>query len=513
MDIALLWVTVHATLQKEVLNLRILEQTKAAAADNARTRYTRRFADDLAQKTSYYTVTNRTDYWPGISKNDYVSYAVYFVPDCSAPIIKALTECKWKRQDGGGSKTLAALSNNPQQVSALCNDIPALAVASYLFGDPKYAQRAFFLLDKFFVDSATRMNPNLKYGQILPAATVTSGRPQGVVELTCFSSMVQFLSLFSNLTPDQRRTYQAVTAWFQSYSNWLRTTTQGQEELNADNNHGTAARLQLAIYQLFLQDRQASKDTLNQFIQGAFQGQIDATGGQPLELARAASFDYPVLNLSTLITLAVIADQVGIDMWHARTGNGTTIQTAMDYFVPYAMGQKTWKGGNGGLDFSQLTAMFQRVAGAYGDADHKYYNAIRKINKLYVKPNNWQALYTDFSYGFDNMNPPSLIDRPVFASGGSPGPVPASSVASSASPSAGTMNSSSASTPVNYAELQSAQDSQPISSTVAMVPAEHAGFQPVAGLLATATPTSATAPTTSMTSVSKPPRCMQHKSL
>ncbi|KAJ1913730.1 hypothetical protein IWQ60_009096 [Tieghemiomyces parasiticus] len=241
------------------------------------------------QKTNFYTVINRKAYWPAIDRNDYVSYAVYYSPDCTLPASRA--------------------------VQTICLNIPRLAFIVYLLDDPIYTARDFFLLNKFFVDPTTRMNSHLNFGRIIPEPRVTSGGSEGLVELNCFASFVQYPPLFPTLAVDQRTPYQGMVTWFRDFRTWFYTSPIGQGEIGTPNNHGSNATLQLTAYSLLLDDAVGAKSVLIRFMAGAYQHQINATGAQPLELERTNSFTYSAENLGILYTMATLGGQVtGVNM-------------------------------------------------------------------------------------------------------------------------------------------------------------------------------------------------------
>ena len=41
-------------------------------------------------------------------------------------------------------------------------------------------------------------------------------------------------------------------------------------------------------------------------------------------------------------TAATLADNVGVDIWNYKTKDGKGIKVALDWLLPYAMGDKAW---------------------------------------------------------------------------------------------------------------------------------------------------------------------------
>ena len=42
------------------------------------------------------------------------------------------------------------------------------------------------------------------------------------------------------------------------------------------------------------------------------------------------------------MSLAALGESTGVDLWHYRSADGRSIETALDYLVPFAMGSEKW---------------------------------------------------------------------------------------------------------------------------------------------------------------------------
>ena len=92
---------------------------------------------------------------------------------------------------------------------------------------------------------------------------------------------------------------------------------------------------------LFLGKEAAVKDYLKSTI-ARIDVQQETDGRQPLELVRTAALSYSTFCLDAWATAATLADNVGVDLWNYKTKDGKGIKTALDWLLPYAMGDKAW---------------------------------------------------------------------------------------------------------------------------------------------------------------------------
>ena len=112
---------------------------------------------------------------PSGSKHDYMSQARYFWRDPSKP-----DGLPYINRDGMTNPEIYRLDRN--RLGETADRITTLCLAYYLTDDEKYARKATQLLRTWFIDKATRMNPNLEYAQMIPGHNGGKGRCNGVVD-------------------------------------------------------------------------------------------------------------------------------------------------------------------------------------------------------------------------------------------------------------------------------------------------------------------------------------------
>lgn len=297
---------------------------------------------------------------PSGDKHDYISQAPYFWKDASG---------RYVRRDGERNPE-SGKDSDAGRVGKMCSNVHTLAMAFYFTGDEAYAAHAAELLQVWFLNPATRMNPNLNYGQGVPGEV--EGRPMGIIGTRGFVELVDDLRLLSTSKSWTASDQQGMIAWMSQYLNWLRTSKIGVGEENATNNHGTFYDTQAAAIAAFVDNTDLARKIITDAREKRIAKQIEPDGKMPRELQRTKSFGYSAFNLRALEDLASIGQNLGIDLWHFTTSDGRSIRKALDFMAPYADPSRKWpyqqieRPGIGSLDLLLL-----RAAPVYPDAHYE----------------------------------------------------------------------------------------------------------------------------------------------
>jgi hypothetical protein len=184
------------------------------------------------------------------------------------------------------------------------------------------------------------MNPSLRFAQIVRGKP--DARPAGIIDTAAVARLVDAVELLSASASFSATDRQGMTEWFRAYLDWLRTTDQGIHEGQARNNHGAWYDVQVVSLALAVGEVEAAREVL-QFARKRRIGRaVEPDGSLPAELARTRSWHYAVYHLTALVALADLGDAAGIDLWHYQTPDGRAIRKAIDWLVPFALGQKRW---------------------------------------------------------------------------------------------------------------------------------------------------------------------------
>jgi hypothetical protein len=292
-------------------------------------------ADEALTKGPF-SVMNKTGIPPSGSKHDYLSLAPYFWPNPDTP-----DHLPYIRKDGEVNPETRNNYSDYTEKEKFFEALNILGKAFYYSNDIKYAEKAVQLLNAWFIDTATIMNPHLNYGQGIPG--VNDGRTFGIIEFGALSEAITTLELLKLGGALDEYTEQGVKSWLQKYSTWLQFSELGSSEGTRLNNHGTTYDVQLCSILLYLGEKDKVVNRLGNITKQRIASQIEPDGSQPHELERTKAFSYSTMNLSAFTKLAWFGKKLGVDLWNYKTDDGRGIKTAYEFLIPYIETDKEWK--------------------------------------------------------------------------------------------------------------------------------------------------------------------------
>ena len=307
-------------------------------------------------------------------RHDYASLSRYFWPDSSKP-----DGLPYVSRDGVSNPELKEYDR--EALDKMSRRVQTLTLAWFLGGNSAFAEAALKQVRVWFLDSATKMNPNMNFAQMIPGRNFGNGYPFGVLDGYSFVQMMDALALlesYPGFLPAEKATLKK---WFAEYVQWLTTSEQGIEESKAENNHGTTYDTQLLAYSLYIGDRKTAERLIKHFAERHILKQIEKDGRQPEELKRTLAFHYSWYNLSHMLDFYTIARNSGLDIRKATEIQGRSFYKALDFLAGYI-----------GKDSRQWP--YKQISGW----EHAQDELVRDLYRTYlIEPNkvNYRSLYRE----------------------------------------------------------------------------------------------------------------------
>lgn len=275
-----------------------------------------------------YSVTYKKSVAPSGDKHDYVSLSRYWWPD---PQKEGGIPYIFK--DGQSNPELNQYDRNP--LGDMCYAVNTLSLAYFYSDDERYAAKAVELLRVWFLNDATKMNPNLDYSQFVPGKDGSKGRPEGLIDSYSFVAMLSSVELLKGSKSYTNEDKKGLQQWFAAFAKWLQTSEQGKKENAAKNNHATAYDSQLVTYLLFAGNVKEAEKIINAFPEKRIFTQIEPDGKQPHELWRTLAYHYSWYNLSHMLDLCATAKKTDKELYKTESADGRNLYKAIDYLVSF----------------------------------------------------------------------------------------------------------------------------------------------------------------------------------
>ncbi len=274
-----------------------------------------------------WSVTEKKLLPPGGDARDYQSFGPYWWPDSTK-----VGGLPYIRRDGEMNPVMRRESDAPR-LYAMTDAVETLGLAYWFTNDEQYAARATMVLRRFFLDSLTGMRPHLRYGQAIPG--VTKGRGIGIIDTRDLARLADAIVLLRGSAAWTASDDAGMVQWNRAFLEWLLTSTEGNDERKAANNHGMWYDAQVVALALSVGDTALASRVMREWTPPRLAHQLAADGSQPEELARTRPLHYSAFNLEAITRLAELGRHVGVNVWSWRGDNGADIRRATAYIAPY----------------------------------------------------------------------------------------------------------------------------------------------------------------------------------
>ena len=309
---------------------------------------TRIKAGDASSKAAYVGLLKQADKWlsvepekvtdgdvpPSGDKHDF-----FAIGKLAFPNPKTADGMPYVRRDGVTNPEADGPKYDLSRYNSTLTRVNQLSLAWFFTGQEKYAKKASQLLQVWFLDPETRMNPNLKNASALPG--VYDGMPIGIIFSVALIKTVDHVKLLSLSESWTEKDDIKLKDWFRDYTTWLLESDMGKKEGLGNNNHGSWYTAQVMAFSLYSGDTERAKSLIG-LAKKQIDQQITEIGIMPRELTRQRSLHYSIYGLQAFVTVARCADYLGEDLWHYQTADGRGLQLAFSFLSPYLLGNKEW---------------------------------------------------------------------------------------------------------------------------------------------------------------------------
>lgn len=330
-------------------------------------------AEKIIKKDISYTVTSKKELPPSGDIHDFYSMARYWWPNP-----KTKDGLPFIRKDG---KPYPGRKNAPDSdmLSNLGEDTYILGLAYFFTGKEIYAKQVKKMIDVFFLNKKTKMNPNFEYAQSIKGNGVSDG---SIVSANPLLKVIESIQLTKGSKYWDKQSQHFIKDWFTHYLDWMLNSKIGKKQRKATNNVGTYYTIQAATFALFTGQKQLSKKIIIEDAPKRIADQIDGNGAMQKELKRASSWSYVKYNLDAFRLLVEVALKADIDLWNYSAPNRGSIKKAYEWLKPYASGEKIWKYDKSNIS-PQEFSKYIRSSGFFSEnKDYQSDKAVFYLKKL-----------------------------------------------------------------------------------------------------------------------------------
>jgi len=265
--------------------------------------------------------------------HDYYSASDYWWPNPDTP-----DGLPYVRRDGETNPEFFV--THRRFIRNLSEYVADLAGAYRITGEDRFAAKAARLLKEFFLDEATKMNPNLRYAQAIPG--VCSGRGVGIIDTLHLIDVPVAVGLLQESPAFPEEVAGGLIEWFSDYLEWITRDEYGISEMNRLNNHGICWSVQAAVFARFTGNPKVIEFLRERYRNVQLPEQMAEDGSFPEELARTKPYGYSIFVADNLTTLCHVLSEPGEDLWEFVLEDGRCIKKGIDFIVPYMREKERW---------------------------------------------------------------------------------------------------------------------------------------------------------------------------
>lgn len=290
-----------------------------------------RLADEYAREKPI-TVTAESSSRSAGGIHDFYSEGDYWWPDPSNP------EGPYIQRDG---------LTNPDNFTAhreamirFSQISGALASAYLVTKDDKYVTALAPHLKAWFIDEATRMNPNLLYAQAIKGKV--TGRGIGIIDTIQLMEVAKAIEAVEDSGVISDLEIKQMKDWFSEYLNWITTHPYGIDERDHGNNHSVCWAMQAAVFAQLIGNQEVLDYCKEMYKTVLLPAQMATDGSFPLELKRTKPYGYSLFTLDAMATLCQVYADDSENLFNYQTPDGKSLAQGISFLYPYMANKDSW---------------------------------------------------------------------------------------------------------------------------------------------------------------------------
>ena len=209
----------------------------------------------------------------------------------------------------------------------------------------RYAEQAVAHLRAWFITPATRMNPNLLYGEVIP--NTTESRPEGITSAAPLAEVARALPFLFHSEALNAEDRSAILAWFGAYLVWLSTSRLAGLTRDLKNHHGSSWLLQATAI-AHLEPVKGNPDVVtvaslrHLYRNTTLRAQIAADGSFPHELSTPFPYRNSLFNLDLLAGVCELLSTPFDSAWDYELQDGPSMRVAIARYFPFILNRGAW---------------------------------------------------------------------------------------------------------------------------------------------------------------------------
>ena len=207
----------------------------------------------------------------------------------------------------------------------------------------RYAAHAIEHLAAWFVDEATRMNPNLQYAQAIKGRV--TGRGIGIIDTMHLVEVARAIRRACSSRPGVLTVddLAGVKKWFADYLTWMTTQQErpGRDEGGEQPRHvlGDAGRRRSRASPA---TRKCSRCAASATRKCCCRTRWRRTAAFPRELKRTKPYGYSLFNADAMATVCRILSTPQDDLWRFERPTDEAMRKGVAFMAPYIADKNTW---------------------------------------------------------------------------------------------------------------------------------------------------------------------------